>query len=404
MKSICAAFAALLFLVPCLPAQGQTLAVEVGKAYVSPGAKPLSRATILIRDGKIAEVGPHVVVPKDVNVLRCPQCSAFAGFWNTHVHFMEPKWGNAATLPVAQLTAQLREMLGRSGFTAVVDTGSDPRDTTALRGRIESGEVSGPRIYTAGLPLFPPNALPYYLRDLPPPVQALFPQPKTGAEAAEAVAQGMAAGTDIVKLFTGSIVAPDHIVPMPVDIAQAAVTAAHSRHQLVFSHATNLAGVQVAVSAGVDVLAHAPEVTDGLSDDLLKQMVRQHMAMIPTLKLFAQDSAIGAIRERVKRFHDLGGSLMFGTDIGFLPDYDQREEFRQLELCGFGLKEVLAMLTTVPAERFGVDRRQGRIEAGMEGDLSILAGDPAASGLQAMTDVRYTIRHGKVIYEAPASR
>ncbi|WP_018974539.1 amidohydrolase family protein [Rudaea cellulosilytica] len=403
MKSIGVIVGSLLMLFLGASAEGQTLVIEVGKVYASPDAKPLSAATILIRDGKIAAIGRHIAVPTDVNILRCAQCAAFAGFWNTHVHFMEPKWGDAAKLPAGQLSNQLREMLTRSGFATVVDTGSDPHATTALRQRIESGEVTGPRIYTAGLPLFPPNALPYYVRDLPPELLSSLPQPKTPAEAAEAVQRNIAAGGDISKLFTGSIVAPNQIVPMPVDIAHAAVTTAHSHHQLVFSHATNLPGVQVALSAGVDVLAHAPEVTDGLSDDLLRQMTQHRMTVIPTLKLFSKDSNIGTIRERMKHFHDMGGALMFGTDTGFLIDYDVGEEYRQLELAGFSPKDVLAMLTTVPARRFGVDRQEGRVEVGMNGDLTVLGGDPIALGSRAMTDVRYTIRRGKVVYDASAT-
>jgi imidazolonepropionase-like amidohydrolase len=403
MKSVCVVVSFLLLFFQCMPTQGQTLAVQVAKVYPSPGAKPLVDATILIRDGKITAVGNHIAIPKDASVVRCPQCSAFAGFWNTHVHFMEAKWADAAKLPAPQLTQQLREMLTQSGFTTVVDTGSDPRSTVALRQRIESGEVSGPRIYTAALPLYPPNALPYYLHDLPPEMLASLPQPKTPAEAADAVQRNIAAGSDIAKLFTGSIVQPDHIVPMPVDIAHAAVVAAHAHHQLVFSHATNLAGVQVALSAGVDVLAHAPEITGGLSDDLLKQMVQHRMAVVPTLKLFSKDSDIATIRERLKRFHDLGGMLMFGTDTGFLTDYDVHEEYRQLGLSGFALSDVLAMLTTVPAQEFGVDHQQGRVEIGMDGDLTILAGDPASAGLLTMADIKYTVRHGKVIYPAPAA-
>jgi imidazolonepropionase-like amidohydrolase len=91
-----------------------------------------------------------------------------AGFQNSHVHFTEQKWANASTLPASQLTHQLQEMLTRYGFTTVVDTGSVPLNTIALRSRIEAGEVHGPRILTAGAPLYPKNGIPYYLSDLPP--------------------------------------------------------------------------------------------------------------------------------------------------------------------------------------------------------------------------------------------
>jgi hypothetical protein len=39
----------------------------------------------------------------------------------------------------------------------------------------------------------------------------------------------------------------------------------------------------------------------------------------------------------------------------------------------------------------------------MDGDLTILAGDPASAGLLTMADIKYTVRHGKVIYPAPAA-
>src|SRR3546814_10499718 len=75
----------------------------------------------------------------------------------------------------SDLQSQLQEMLVRYGFTSVVDTGSDPRDTGPLRARIESGEIAGPRILTAMSPLYPPDGVPYSVRDaLPPEVLPLL--------------------------------------------------------------------------------------------------------------------------------------------------------------------------------------------------------------------------------------
>ena len=59
-------------------------------------------------------------------------------------------------------------MLTRYGFTTVFDTASDQANTLALRERIARGEIRGPRILTVGFPLFPPDGIPFYIRDLPP--------------------------------------------------------------------------------------------------------------------------------------------------------------------------------------------------------------------------------------------
>jgi imidazolonepropionase-like amidohydrolase len=368
--------------------RAQDLAITGATVYSAPDAAARSGVTVLIRHGVIAGIGKHSQVPKGVETISCQGCVVLAGFWNAHVHFMEPKWNDAANQPAEKLTRQMIEMVTHSGFATVVDTGSDGENTVALRRRVESGEVLGPRILTAGIPLFPAHALPYYLAELPAELKAKMAQPETAADAAKVVDTNRAAGYDIVKLFTGSIVGPDHIIPMQVAIARAAVTEAHSHGQLVFSHTTNLEGTKAAIDAGVDVLAHTPEVTSGIDEAMLRRMIAQHMTIIPTLKLFSLDDNIADIRRLAYRFHQLGGRLVYGTDTGFLLDYDQSEEFRQLMQAGFGFRDVLAMLTTAPAELFHLSQREGKVLPGMRGDLTILSEDPASGHPEAFTKVK----------------
>ena len=368
--------------------RAQDLAITGATVYSAPDAAARSGVTVLIRHGVIAGIGKHSQVPKGVETISCQGCVVLAGFWNAHVHFMEPKWNDAANQPAEKLTRQMIEMVTHSGFATVVDTGSDGENTVALRRRVESGEVLGPRILTAGIPLFPAHALPYYLAELPAELKAKMAQPETPADAAKVVDTNRAAGYDIVKLFTGSIVGPDHIIPMQVAIARAAVTEAHSHGQLVFSHTTNLEGTKVAIDAGVDVLAHTPEVTSGIDEAMLRRMIAQHMTIIPTLKLFSLDDNIADIRGLAYRYHQLGGRLVYGTDTGFLLDYDQSEEFRQLMQAGFGFRDVLAMLTTAPAELFHLSQREGKVLPGMRGDLTILSEDPASGHPEAFTKVK----------------
>jgi imidazolonepropionase-like amidohydrolase len=120
--------------------------------------------------------------------------------------------------------------------------------------------------------------------------------------------------------------------------------------------------------------------------------------MIPTLKLFSEESSILSIRAIVAKFHQLGGGLIFGTDTGFVTDYDLTEEYRELALANLSFKDVLAMLTTAPVARLGL-KDEGRIAAGQRGDLTILSADPSSQNLSAFTQVRYTIRGGRVIFD-----
>ena len=382
------------------PTYAQNLAVADATVYTSPDTAAQSHTTVLILQGKVAEVGKHVRVPAGTNVLPCKDCVVFAGFWNCHVHFTGTQWTDAAHLPAGELTRQMQAMLTHSGFATVVDTASDTGNTIALRRRVEEGDVLGPHIYTAGFALYPPHGIPFYLDDQPQSVRDELLQPYTPSEAAQDIERNVAQGTNIVKLFTGSYLSPDHVVHMPVEIAKAAVAEGHRHGQLVFAHASDFEGVRIAIDSGVDVLAHAPDTVDKVNDALLSEMVGHHMAMVPTLKLFSGSSHIDRIREIVARFHSFGGVLLFGTDTGFLTDYSVAEEYRQLQLAGLSFHEVLAMLTTAPAGEFHVSSEAGRIHPGANGDLTILASDPSTGKMEDFSNVLYTIRAGIVIFAA----
>ncbi len=90
---------------------------------------------------------------------------------------------------------------------------------------------------------------------------------------------------------------------------------------------------------------------------------------------------------------------MFGTDVGFMHDYDPTEE---CVFLGRALTpmQVLASLTTVPAALFKEQDRRGRIAPGMDADVVVLGSDPVQD-IRNFTDVRYTIRKGSIIFSYP---
>jgi imidazolonepropionase-like amidohydrolase len=386
----------------CVAAHAQDLAVVDATVYVSPQAAPQTHTTVLMQRGKIVALGRDVRVPKHVRTLPCGRCVVFSGFWNSHVHFTGAQWTGAGSAPAGQLSDDMQGMLTHSGFTTVVDTSSDPENTVALRRRVEAWEVLGPHIYTAGFGLYPPHAIPFYLDDLPESLRARLPQPSTPAEATIAVQHNVALGSDAVKLFIGSYLSPDHLVHMSPEIARTAVAEGHTHGQLVFAHPSDAEGIGIAIASGVDVLAHAPSEVDGVDEAQLRELVEHHMAMIPTLKLFSGSRHIERIRQIVATFHGMGGVLLFGTDTGFLTDYDVAEEYRQLGLAGLSFREVLAMLTTAPAAEFKVASHAGTIKIGNDGDLTILASDPSVGELTDFSHVLYTIRAGRVIFDGKA--
>jgi len=384
-----------------------TIAIEHARIYVSPTEPPIPDGTVLIVDGQLASVGTDIAIPAEATILPCNRCVVTAGFWNAHIHFTQSKWAGAEWKSAAQLNAQLTDMLTSRGFTTVVDCGSNLSDTLPIRRRIESGELAGPQILTAGAALYPPHGIPFYLVDtLPHWLLYVMPQPDTPAQAVKDVQRNLDAGADITKLFTGSWVArgSKHVVlPMPLDIATAAVERSHLDGHLVFAHPSDLAGTQVAIQSGVDVLAHAPDAPEGIDQQLFDTMIHRNMAMIPTLKMFAttvtkKTAYLDPIYAEVRQFHALGGQLIFGTDVGYMTDYSTDDEFAALGKSGLNAMDILAMLTVNPASRFGVSSQKGTVTPGKLADLTILDADPAQD-LQNFAKVRMTIRSGQVIYK-----
>lgn len=373
------------------------LVIGNGTVYTAPDAAPIRNGVVVIRAGVIADVGASSAIepPAGAQVLDARGGVIVAGFQNSHVHFSEPQWARGAATPAARFSAQFEAMFTRFGFTTVVDTGSSLEDVRAIRERVASGEIAGPRVMTAGIPLYPAGAIPYYVRDsVPRDVLARLHQPVEPAAARQIVDASVAGGADLIKLFTGSWVTNERAVPMRLEVARAAASAAHALGRLVFAHASNVAGLEVALDAGVDVVAHALDDTRGLTTRHFERMRAGNVVMVPTLTVHGGKPEVV---DEVRQFRQAGGVVLFGTDAGYIQTYNPLDEYQWLERAGLGWRDILAALTTAPASTFGEGARRGRLARGMAGDVVVLRSDPAV-GVRALADVRATIRAGRVIY------
>lgn len=379
----------------------ETLALVGGTVYPAPGAVPVADAVITASGGQITAVGKRgeVKIPKGAKVIDCSGKTIVAGFWNSHVHFIEAAWNNAASAPAAPLEKRMQEMLTRWGFTTVWDLGSEPGNTLALRKRVESGEVPGPTMLLAG-DIFPKGGHPAYL-----PAEMQLPEAATPAEATEMAQSDLKMGLDGMKLFTGAFMGDKPVVNMDVSIVKSAVEVAHAQGKPVFAHPQNKVGLDNAIDGGVDVLAHTIPATDfHYTSEELTRFKAQHTALIPTLTLWTTivddpvvtEHIVQAGAEQLKAFSANGGTALFGTDVGFIKIYDTSQEFEFMHRT-LSTSEILASLTTNPAAYFKAEK-SGRVEKGFDADLVVLDGDPAGD-VKNLAKVAYTIRAGKIIYQ-----
>src|SRR5205807_846406 len=321
------------------PSLASDMALVGARIYPSPAEPPIENGSILIHNGHILAVGPTatIKVPQDATVIDCKGLVVTAGFWNSHVHILTAGLLHAEKLSPEEVTSQLQEMFTRWGFTTVFDIASVLQNTALIRRLIESGEVNGPKILSVGEPFWVKGGKP------------------------------------------------------------------------VFAHVSNNQGIEVAVQSGVDILAHTTPSDDLWSSPFAERLTAAHMALTPTLTLWDVEARKGnpssdqiekgmsRAAQQLKAFSQARGQVLFGTDVGYIEQFDTSEEFTWMSRAGMTFQKILASLTTSPAQRFGYSNRSGRIAQGMNADLVVLNGDPAQS-TSAFSRVRYTIRDGKVIY------
>jgi imidazolonepropionase-like amidohydrolase len=383
-------------------------ALAGGLIYLNPAEEPVGDGVVLMKDGRITAAGSRTEtpIPQTARLLDCSGFTITAGFWNSHVHFMERKWANAASIPAPELNRQLQDMLTCYGFTSVVDLSSIWENTRRLRDRIDSGETPGPRIRSTGLGLVPANP------GLPPDavlnmmgwVKISPPEIGDAAQAAAASARLLQEGVDAIKLFISA--------PSTASLSEAAIEAAANEARRmakpVFAHPNSGDDVLAALRGGVDVIAHTTPHSGPWNETILATIEKRRAALTPTLAIWkhyarhdrisAQDQIVNTELDQLRAWIGAGGAVLFGNDLGAV-DYDPTDEYVLMSLAGMTFPQILASLTTTPAAQFGESKRLGRIAAGLQADIVVLKADPSKD-IRALTAVQYTWRDGEIIYNA----
>jgi imidazolonepropionase-like amidohydrolase len=313
-------------------ARADELAIIHATLVPAPHAAAIEDTTIEIRDGRIAAIAPGAA-STIANVIDARGRVVTAGLWNAHVHFTNP----ALEQDAANV---LRDMVLRYGFTSVLDTGSDTGGTARLIQAIEAGRLDGPRIFTASGSLVTTDGTPSYLPGI------RLPEVHDPAQARSLVDAVLDLPADGIKIFSGSFISPTETRLMPPDVIRAVTEAAHARGAFVVAHPTNADGLKNAVDHGVDVLAHTAPQAGVLSAGIIENMVGNGVALIPTLKLWRWELArygrgkpqIDAYEQtavtQLAEYFAAGGDVWFGTDVGYMHDYDTAAEFELMAAAG----------------------------------------------------------------------
>lgn len=371
-----------------------TFAIAGARMVDGTGAPPVNDSVVIVRDGRIAAVGPRarVAIPKGTAIVDGKGKTLLPGLWEMHIHYSGVEFGPA---------------LLAAGITTARDCGGEFDYLIAQRHAVEANGGIGPRLLLAGL--VDAGGLNAF-----------------GSVTAETPEEGRAvvnryrrAGFDQIKLYTF----------LKPDVVKAIAEEAHQRGMTVTGHVPQALNAFEGVEAGMDQINHLNYVTtmmrtgpgrgpiDVHSEAARKaiQFFKDHHTVIdPTagwgemaghskevdvasfepgilkapfvldakFRGMGGNTTTGQMRARTAQtlavigaLHQAGVTIVAGSDTG-LVGYGLHRELELYVEAGMTPLEAIQSATIVSARAMKLDRDSGSIEAGKRADLILVDGDP----------------------------
>jgi imidazolonepropionase-like amidohydrolase len=393
-----------LLLCRALPAQTSTpLVIRDVTVIDGTGAKPQPGMTVVIRNGKILEIGQAARVKLDHSARVIDGTGKFLipGLWDMHGHLTDAGEGSLA-------------LLIENGVTGVRDLGGDLELVQRWRREIQEGKRIGPHILAAGPLLDGPTKSQWHV------------VVNNDAEARAMVRSIRQRGADFLKIHTrisreAFYAAVDEAkklgMPVAVHLPQALTTAEASD-----AGVNSLEHVEMLVQSA---LMQQDSATKKKSDDerfaaalesltgdngaaLWARLVKNHTWYDPTMVAYERgfvlwyNKPIAMSKRRpvhwkqidiVGAMHKAGVKVLAGSDFSDwagIPGVDLHNELALLAEAGFSPMEALQSATSLPAEFLGKTKDYGTVEVGKVADLVLLDADP-------MEDISHTRKIRAVI-------
>lgn len=371
-------------------------------------APPILNGVLVVRDGRIAQVGPRgrVPVPPGARVVDVRGKTIIPGLWDMHAHASQIEWAPAYLA---------------TGVTTIRDMGGESRFLLAFRRAIDRQGAPGPRMLLAGL-VDGDSSTAFGT--------VVASTPEQGRAVVDAY---HAAGFEQMKLYT--------VLP-PVAV-RSIVDRAHAVGMTVTGHVPRALGLEGSLDAGMDQIAHLPLNGDPdapVTRRLITRLATAGTVLDPTLPwiellgrangtpierfepgitaiapaLQANYRSVRNIADSaqvarqfaqtlrlIKALYDARVPLVAGTDGG-VPGYSLLRSIELFVVAGIPPLAALQSATIDAARAMHLDQDTGTLTAGKRADLVVLDANP----LEAIANIRRTrwvMSHGR-LYDSAALR
>ena len=377
------------------------------------GVPPVAGRAVVVEQGRIAAVVDERAAPSGT-VRRLDGLTLLPGLINCHVHLCfggeaDPasamlKEAYAATVIQAAVRASRTV---EAGVTTVRDLGGRDYAELSVRDAVRAGSIPGPRMLCAGRGICITGGHGWHL---------------VGREAdgpddvRKAVREQIKAGADVIKLFaTGGVMTPGvdpNSAQLTLDEVRAGIEEARKAGRRTAAHAAGTDGIANCLEGGITTIEHGIYLTE----ELCRRMVRDGVALVPTLiapaAIVAGGVAAGipefAVRKsqvvsdrHVESFQmalRLGVTIAAGSDAG-TPLNAHGSLVPELALmvkAGLAPLAAIRAATASAAGALGLEQETGRVVPGLAADLLAVAGNPA-DRIEALDEVRFVMAQGREI-------
>lgn len=410
------------------PAAPAVTYIHAGALLDRPGQAPRGNSTIVVRDGKVAEVRDGFAPPPaGATLVDLSKQFVLPGLTDLHVHLwgiggdpmrarlLEATNDEADDMMVAVVNA--RKTL-EAGFTTVRDLGGNPRGIRALRDAVARGDVEGPTIVNAGTMISVTgghgdgtNGLNETFADA---VHAHQTNTCDGPDdCRRAVRAQVGLGAQVIKFAaTGGVlsnVSGGLGRAMTPEEMRAIIETAHALGRKVAAHSHAAEGTKAALEAGVDTIEHGSY----LDDEAIKLFKARGAWLVPTemapVAALAQarsgalppatipkaEAAAAAMVESHRKAYAAGVKFAFGTDTGVSKHGDNAQEFALLvEKVGMTPAVAIRTATVDAATVLGRDDI-GAIAPGKAADIIAVATSPL-DDVRQLEHVAFVMHRGVV--------
>ena len=395
--------------------QAQNIIIKAGHLFNSRSGKILNDQTIIIKNGKIQEVGSNLKYKSTDTVIDLSKSWVLPGLMDCHVHitfnfsYRNPSYEQLYTTESSSLRAlrgaYVAEQFLMNGFTTIKEIGNDANYATAdIIKAIKKGWIKGPTIFYAGKIIAPYGGQTWgvnieneHLWNFE------YIDADNPDEIKKAIRKNIYYGADVIKLVSGQ-----QAGYYDLEDIRAAVDEAKKSGLKVTVHVQGGTAARNVILGGAAAIEHGFE----LDDDLLRLMKEKGTFLVGTDVGYDSniswglDSASARMQEkrdidRLKRAFKIGTKMAYGTDLVIDEPGLNRIQVSLKVLDTWKAAEipppyVLQTMTIYAAELLGVENIRGVLEPSYWADIIALKSNPLED-IEAVKNVHFVMKEGKVV-------